>query len=270
MWWKGSAHIRRVTSSRRWASSPPTLWPGVDGPTIIDSRNAARCQAGGAAVRQVRSRSSVRVNRARGRVMPPRTAAMVPLGESYRPDGSFGVRTILVTLILGLTAAVLSAGAVWLWEISPFPTIAIVTSVLQGAAVGGGMAMLVARFKRMRSVVPGTGTLQRAGRGSPATGRRPPRQFSEVGGRPAGKRDHEPGRRYGDALASLLSPLRPELCRRDVACAYRQRRQADNDTAQCAGVSRNGRSVPDFRDGDERAERECGAHLSEFAGITTR
>lgn len=72
---------------------------------------------------------------------------MVPLGESYRPDGSFGVRPILVTLILGLTAAVLSAGAIWLWEVSPIPTLLILTPIFQGFAVGWVMAMLVTKLK---------------------------------------------------------------------------------------------------------------------------
>lgn len=80
---------------------------------------------------------------------------MVPPGESYRAAGSFDVRSVLASLILGVTAAVLSAGAIWLWEISPVPTLLILTPLFQGFAVGWVMAMLVTRLKIRNPVLVG-------------------------------------------------------------------------------------------------------------------
>lgn len=80
---------------------------------------------------------------------------MVPLGESYRAAGTFDVRSLLASLVLGVTAAVLSAGAIWLWEISPVPTLLILTPLFQGFAVGWVMAMLVTRLKIRNPVLVG-------------------------------------------------------------------------------------------------------------------
>ncbi len=75
---------------------------------------------------------------------------MVPIGQLYRPAGTLDVRSILITAILGVTAAVLGAGVVWLWERSPIPTLVVLTPCIQGMFVGGVMAFAVGRL-RMRT-----------------------------------------------------------------------------------------------------------------------
>jgi hypothetical protein len=75
---------------------------------------------------------------------------MIPVGETYKPAGYFDIRAILTTLILGSVAAALAAGLIWLWEISPFPTLVIITAVIQGAIVGAAMTFVVGRM-RLRS-----------------------------------------------------------------------------------------------------------------------
>ncbi len=75
---------------------------------------------------------------------------MVPIGQPYRPAGSLDVRSILITVILGVTAAVIGAAVVWLWERSPIPTFVVVTHCVQGMFVGGVMAFAVGRL-RMRT-----------------------------------------------------------------------------------------------------------------------
>jgi hypothetical protein len=71
---------------------------------------------------------------------------MIPVGEAYRPAGTLDARSILITTILGTTAAVLGAALVWLWEWSPIPTLVIVTPLAQGAGVGAVMAFAVGRL----------------------------------------------------------------------------------------------------------------------------
>ena len=44
---------------------------------------------------------------------------MIPVGQPYQPAGHFDVRATLTTLILGSAVAVVAAGLIWLWEISP-------------------------------------------------------------------------------------------------------------------------------------------------------
>ncbi|MHB1557518.1 MAG: hypothetical protein ACYC61_08565 [Isosphaeraceae bacterium] len=75
---------------------------------------------------------------------------MVPIGQPYRPAGSLDVRSMLITVILGVTAAVIGAAVVWLWERSPIPTFVVITHLVQGMFVGGVMAFAVGRL-RMRT-----------------------------------------------------------------------------------------------------------------------
>jgi hypothetical protein len=75
---------------------------------------------------------------------------MIPVGQPYRPAGTLDVRSILITTILGVTAAVIGAAFIWLWEWSPIPTLVIVTPIIQGMWVGGVMAFAVGRL-RMRN-----------------------------------------------------------------------------------------------------------------------
>jgi hypothetical protein len=75
---------------------------------------------------------------------------MIPVGQPYRPAGTLDVRSILITTILGVTAAVIGAAVIWLWEWSPIPTLVIVTPIIQGLGVGAVMAFAVGRL-RMRN-----------------------------------------------------------------------------------------------------------------------
>jgi hypothetical protein len=75
---------------------------------------------------------------------------MIPVGQPYRPAGTLDVRSILITTILGVTAAVIGAGIVWLWERSPIPSLVLVTAAIQGVGVGLVMAFAVGRL-RMRN-----------------------------------------------------------------------------------------------------------------------
>ncbi len=75
---------------------------------------------------------------------------MIPVGQPYRPAGTLDVRSVLITIILGVTAAVIGAAVIWLWERSPIPTLVIVTPIIQGMGVGGAMAFAVGRL-RMRN-----------------------------------------------------------------------------------------------------------------------
>ncbi len=75
---------------------------------------------------------------------------MIPIGQPYRPAGALDARSILITSILGTTAAVIGAALVWLWEWSPIPTLVFLTPLLQGLAVGAVMAFAVGRL-RMRN-----------------------------------------------------------------------------------------------------------------------
>ena len=72
---------------------------------------------------------------------------MIPVGQPYRPEGSVHPRSLLSATILGLVAASLAAGAVWLWEISPIPTLLIVTPVIQGLLVGLILMLLIGRLR---------------------------------------------------------------------------------------------------------------------------
>ncbi len=80
----------------------------------------------------------------------PGCTLMIPVGQPYRPAGTLDVRSILITTILGVTAAVIGAAVIWLWEWSPIPTLVIFTPIIQGLGVGGVMAFAVGRL-RMRN-----------------------------------------------------------------------------------------------------------------------
>ncbi len=75
---------------------------------------------------------------------------MVPIGQPYRPAGTLDVRSILITVILGVTAAVIGATIIWLWEWCGIPTLLVLTPCIQGLFVGGVMAFAVGRL-RMRN-----------------------------------------------------------------------------------------------------------------------
>lgn len=75
---------------------------------------------------------------------------MIPVGQPYRPAGTLDARSILITAILGTSAAVIGAAGVWLWEWSPVPTLLILTPLIQGAVVGIVMAFAIGRL-RMRN-----------------------------------------------------------------------------------------------------------------------
>src|SRR5271165_2791536 len=75
------------------------------------------------------------------------SGTMIPVGQPYRPAGTLDVRSIFITLILGTTGALLGAALVWLWAISPIPTILLVTSMFQGLGVGLVMLFPVYRLR---------------------------------------------------------------------------------------------------------------------------
>ena len=72
---------------------------------------------------------------------------MIPVGQPYRPSGTPDIRSILITSILGVSAAVIGAAIVWLWELSRIPTLVILTPLLQGLAVGLVMAFAIGRLR---------------------------------------------------------------------------------------------------------------------------
>jgi hypothetical protein len=72
---------------------------------------------------------------------------MIPVGQPYRAAGTLDAKSLLITAILATTAAVLGAAAVWLWELSPIPTLLILTPLIQGAGVGAVMAFAIGRLR---------------------------------------------------------------------------------------------------------------------------
>jgi hypothetical protein len=71
---------------------------------------------------------------------------MIPVGQPYRAVGSFNLRSIVSTLILGVTAAVVAALAVWAWESSPIPTFIFFTPMIQGCLIGLVLAFAIGRL----------------------------------------------------------------------------------------------------------------------------
>ncbi len=72
---------------------------------------------------------------------------MTPIGTTYRAEGSLEPKSIFITLILGVTAAVLGAALVWTWEWSGIPTLVIITPLLQALGVGMAMAFAIGRLR---------------------------------------------------------------------------------------------------------------------------
>jgi hypothetical protein len=81
---------------------------------------------------------------------------MIPVGHPYRPAGTFDAKSILITTVLGVTAGMIGAGLVWLWEWSPIPTLVLLTPILQGLAVGGVMAFAVGRLRMRNPLIVAT------------------------------------------------------------------------------------------------------------------
>ena len=71
---------------------------------------------------------------------------MTAVGQPYRPSGPLDLRSIGTTAILGAAVAALGAGLIWLWEISPIPTLVIFTPLIQAVIVGFAMAFMVERL----------------------------------------------------------------------------------------------------------------------------
>lgn len=80
---------------------------------------------------------------------------MIPIGQSYRPSGAFEARGTLSLLILGAATAAAAAGLIWLWEISPLPTLLILTPIIQGALVGTVIGLLVNRLRMRNPLLAG-------------------------------------------------------------------------------------------------------------------
>ncbi len=81
---------------------------------------------------------------------------MIPVGQPYRPAGRLDVQAILVTVILGFFTAALAAIPIWLWEISPIPTLVIITAIVQGLIVGWCLKYMVGRLKLRSPRLVGT------------------------------------------------------------------------------------------------------------------
>jgi hypothetical protein len=81
---------------------------------------------------------------------------MEHVGLPYRPSGAFGVRDTVAMLILGVVVAALGAGVIWLWEISPIPTLMILTPLAQGALIGFALAAMVKRLRIRNPLLAGT------------------------------------------------------------------------------------------------------------------
>jgi hypothetical protein len=75
---------------------------------------------------------------------------MIPVGQPYRPAGPIDIRAVLTTVILGAFTAVLAAVPIWLWEISPIPTLLIVSTGVQAVLIGAALVYMVGRL-RMRT-----------------------------------------------------------------------------------------------------------------------
>ncbi len=71
---------------------------------------------------------------------------MTPVGQVYSAQGPISVQSVLTTLILGTIVAVVGGLAVWGWELSPIPTLVILTPLLQGLVVGLALAFMIGRL----------------------------------------------------------------------------------------------------------------------------
>ena len=81
---------------------------------------------------------------------------MVPIGQKYVPSGAFSLRGVLTALILGGWGAAICAGLVCLWEISPIPTLMILTPIIQGVGVAIVLGLVVTKMKIRNPLVAGT------------------------------------------------------------------------------------------------------------------
>lgn len=72
---------------------------------------------------------------------------MIPVGHTYRPEGQIDARSVLAATILGVVTAVFAAIVVWAWELSPVPTLVILTPFLQGLLIGIVLTLLIGRLK---------------------------------------------------------------------------------------------------------------------------
>ena len=75
---------------------------------------------------------------------------MIPVGQPYRAAGPMSIKSVLTTLILGTVTALLCAAIVWGWELSPIPTLVIITPVIQGVLIGVVLKFMIGRL-RMRN-----------------------------------------------------------------------------------------------------------------------
>jgi phosphate/sulfate permease len=57
--------------------------------------------------------------------------------------------------ILGAAIAAAGAGLVWLWEISPIPTLVILTPIIEGFVVGAVLALMVKRLRIRNALLAG-------------------------------------------------------------------------------------------------------------------
>ena len=72
---------------------------------------------------------------------------MIPIGEPYKPTGRFDVSATVFATVTGLFAAAVVAALIWGWEISGLPTLLLITSLIQGLAIGAALMWL---FRRAR------------------------------------------------------------------------------------------------------------------------
>ena len=72
---------------------------------------------------------------------------MIPVGEGYRAAGKIDARAILSATVLGVMTAVGVAFLVWAWELSPIPTLVLLTPLVQGCVIGLVLVGLIGRLK---------------------------------------------------------------------------------------------------------------------------
>ena len=72
---------------------------------------------------------------------------MIPVGQSYRSEGKIDARAILSATVLGVMTALGVAFLVWAWELSPIPTLVLLTPLVQGFVIGLVLVFLIGRLK---------------------------------------------------------------------------------------------------------------------------
>ena len=63
---------------------------------------------------------------------------MIEIGQLYRSEGRIDAPALLSATILGVTTSVLAAAVIWMWELSPIPTLVILTPLIHGLVIGAG------------------------------------------------------------------------------------------------------------------------------------